>query len=128
MEFHSFIFIIIYGVLTLGVVAYLVYFLATQKKDHFNHKIPHNRKPKLIFKENKDYREEIIDESNPFQVLGVPNNATKNEVLKAYKRKLKMYHPDVVSHRGEEFKKIAGEKTILLQEAKEKILKNLKAA
>ena len=128
MDFYPLMFIIIYGVLTLSVLGALVYFLATRKKDHFNHKKPHNKKPQPLFKENKDYREEVINENDPFQVLGVPHNATKNEVLKAYKRKLKMYHPDIVSHRGEEFKKIAGEKTILLQEAKDKILSNLKAA
>ncbi|MBI2609237.1 MAG: DnaJ domain-containing protein [Deltaproteobacteria bacterium] len=128
MEFHPFMFIIIYGVLTLSVIAYLVYFLATRKKDYFNHGIPHNKKPIPKIKEDMGYREKMIDENDPFQVLGVPHKATKNEVLKAYKKKLKMYHPDIVSHRGEEFKKIAQEKTILLQEAKEKILKNLKAA
>ena len=52
---------------------------------------------------------------NPYEILGINKNATKDEIQKAYKDKAKQYHPDKVSHLGEELQKIANEKFLEIQ-------------
>ncbi len=51
------------------------------------------------------------------EILGVPDNATQVEIRKAYKEKIKQYHPDKVSHLGEEFSHLAYEKFLEIQKA-----------
>jgi len=40
-------------------------------------------------------------------VLGVPRDATQEEIKKAYRQLANKYHPDKVEHLGDEFKKLA---------------------
>ena len=51
------------------------------------------------------------------EVLGVPPDATWEEIQKAYKERIKQYHPDKVSHLGEEFSHLANEKFLEIQKA-----------
>ena len=48
--------------------------------------------------------------NNPYTVLGVPTNATKEEIKTAYRKLANKYHPDKVHHLGDEFKKLAEER------------------
>ncbi|HDM79106.1 MAG TPA: DUF1232 domain-containing protein [Deltaproteobacteria bacterium] len=50
------------------------------------------------------------ERKDPYEILGVSRNATINEIKKAYHQKASKYHPDKVSHLGEEFQKLAEEK------------------
>ena len=52
-------------------------------------------------------------------ILGVSANATLKEIQTAYKEKIKQYHPDKVSHLGEEFSDLANEKFLEIQRAYE---------
>lgn len=61
-----------------------------------------------------------------YEVLGVSEKATKTEIEKAYKEKMKSYHPDKFNSLDEDFIKLATEKSQELSQAKEKALKNLK--
>jgi molecular chaperone DnaJ len=47
--------------------------------------------------------------SNPYDILGVSNNASKDEVKSAYRKLAKQYHPDINKEPGaeEKFKKIS---------------------
>ncbi len=56
-----------------------------------------------------------------YQVLGVPENASDDEIKKAYRKKASEYHPDKVSYLGEDFKKIAEEKFRKVNEAYNRI-------
>ncbi len=47
---------------------------------------------------------------DPYEILGVDRGASMDEVKKAYHRKASKYHPDKVSHLGEEFRELAEEK------------------
>lgn len=44
---------------------------------------------------------------DPYEVLGLPGTATPEEIKHAYRELAKKYHPDKVSHLGEEFKRLA---------------------
>jgi DnaJ like chaperone protein len=42
-----------------------------------------------------------------WEVLGVPQIATRDEIARAYKRCISEYHPDKVAHLGEEIRAVA---------------------
>jgi DnaJ-domain-containing protein 1 len=52
-----------------------------------------------------------------WQVLGIPEGSTLDEVKVAYYTKVKQYHPDKVMGLGEEFQKLADDKTKEINEA-----------
>jgi hypothetical protein len=54
---------------------------------------------------------------NPYEVLGVDQGATPEEIKMAYRRLAGQYHPDKVSHLGEEFRILAERKFKEIQEA-----------
>ncbi len=54
---------------------------------------------------------------SPYEVLGISRTATWDEIHTAYKEGIKKYHPDKVSHLGEEFAGLANEKFIAIQDA-----------
>lgn len=45
--------------------------------------------------------------SDPYTVLGVTPNASKEEIKSAYRRLAGQYHPDKVLHLGKEFRELA---------------------
>lgn len=61
----------------------------------------------------------------PYEILGVRKDASKKDIQKAYKDAVKKYHPDKVSHLGEEFFILANEKFIEIQKAYNFLIKNL---
>jgi DnaJ like chaperone protein len=52
-----------------------------------------------------------------WQVLGIPEGSTLDEVKIAYYTKIKQCHPDKVMGLGEEFQKLADDKTKEINEA-----------
>ena len=52
-----------------------------------------------------------------YEVLGVDDSASWSDVQSAYKNKAKQYHPDKLSHLGEEFSTLANEKFLEIQQA-----------
>lgn len=59
----------------------------------------------------------------PHEVLGVAQNATKEQVLGAYKHWIKRYHPDRVQHLGPAYVKQANQRAEQLNEARIVLLK-----
>ncbi len=51
------------------------------------------------------------------ETLGVSVQASWKEIQLAYKEKIKQYHPDKLSHLGEEFSSLANEKFLEIQAA-----------
>lgn len=47
---------------------------------------------------------------NPYEILGIQPGADAETIKKAYHRMAAKYHPDKVSHLGEEFQQLAKEK------------------
>jgi DnaJ like chaperone protein len=54
---------------------------------------------------------------NPYEILGVPANATQEEIKSAYKRLAAKYHPDKVLHLGDEFRILAEKRFKEIQDA-----------
>ncbi len=63
------------------------------------------------------------DLDSAYQMLEITPSATDEEVKKAYKKMAVKYHPDKVSHLGEDVQKTANEKFRKINEAYEKIKK-----
>lgn len=59
----------------------------------------------------------------PYDILGVPPTASKKEIQAAYKAAIKKYHPDKLSHLGEEFSHLANEKFLEIQNAYDVLMK-----
>ncbi len=60
----------------------------------------------------------------PHDILGVRKTASWPEIQTAYKEKIKQYHPDKLSHLGDEFANLANEKFLEIQAAYEKLKEN----
>jgi len=65
----------------------------------------------------------VKDTESAYKILGITANATDEEVKTAYREMAKKYHPDKVSHLGEDVKKAAEEKFMKVNEAYETIKK-----
>jgi DnaJ like chaperone protein len=65
----------------------------------------------------------VPETDSAYKILEIERTANDEEVKKAYRRMAMKYHPDKVSHLGEEFRKTADEKFRKVNEAYEKIKK-----
>ncbi|HDO06750.1 MAG TPA: molecular chaperone DjiA [Bacteroidetes bacterium] len=65
----------------------------------------------------------VNDTESAYKILGITDSVTDEEVKLAYREMAKKYHPDKVSHLGEDVKKAAEEKFLKVNEAYEAIKK-----
>lgn len=56
-------------------------------------------------------------QNDPYEVLGIDRSASAEEIKTAYKRLAAQYHPDKVTHLGEEFRVLAEHKFKEIQKA-----------
>jgi hypothetical protein len=61
---------------------------------------------------------------DPYQILRITRGASKEEIKAAYFNLIKQYHPDKVSHLGQEFQKLADEKAQLMNRAYQILMAN----
>ena len=54
---------------------------------------------------------------DPWEVLELEPGASSEEIQAAYKAQLLKYHPDRVSHLGDEFQRLAHNKTLAIRQA-----------
>src|SRR5690554_1101409 len=54
-----------------------------------------------------------------YRIMGVSENASKDEIKKAYRRLVKLHHPDVFATKGKEHQEIAAKRFIEIQKAYE---------
>jgi DnaJ like chaperone protein len=58
-----------------------------------------------------------------YEILGIERNSTEDDIKKAYRQMALKYHPDKVTHLGEDVRKSAEEKFKKIQEAYETVKK-----
>ena len=64
-----------------------------------------------------------VDSDDPYAVLGVSPAASEDEIKSAYRNLVNKYHPDKVSHLGDEFKQLADKRFKEIQEAYQRVMK-----
>ncbi|KAL7534807.1 hypothetical protein ACHAXR_007259 [Thalassiosira sp. AJA248-18] len=69
----------------------------------------------------KDDYEWGFDVNDPYSVLGIPRNSSKEEVSKAFRREMLKHHPDLQSKASEKEKRKATERSKLISDAYRKI-------
>jgi preprotein translocase subunit Sec63 len=60
-----------------------------------------------------------VEGGDPWAVLGVPRGASREEITRAYRERLKEYHPDRVAQLGTELRDLAHRKTVEIRRAYE---------
>lgn len=65
----------------------------------------------------------VSTEKDPYNILGVGRGASINEIKKAYRNKLKKFHPDIVENLklGQEYREMFEDKTREIKNAYEKL-------
>jgi preprotein translocase subunit Sec63 len=61
---------------------------------------------------------------DPHTVLGLPRGAAPDEITRAYREQIKLYHPDRVADLGEDLRRVAHEKTLEIQRAYEALTRS----
>ena len=56
---------------------------------------------------------------DPYEILGVRRGASKEEITRAFRERMKQYHPDRVADLGKELRDVAHEKSVQIQRAYE---------
>lgn len=74
--------------------------------------------------QQQEARTEGETAKDPYEILGVSRKASKEEIKRAYRKQAQRYHPDHVSHLGEEFQALAKQKFQEIQKAYEILLRN----
>ena len=60
---------------------------------------------------------------NAYEILGLMPGASKKDIQNAYKAAIKKYHPDKLSHLGDEFAHLANKKFLEIQSAYDYLMK-----
>ena len=64
-----------------------------------------------------------MEKRDYYEILGVGKNADDKEIKKAYRKMANKYHPDKVSHLGDDFQKLAEDKFKAVNDAYQSIKK-----
>lgn len=67
--------------------------------------------------ESRSFEDEATTLKDPYSVLGIDKGASQEEIKMAYRQLANRYHPDKVSHMGDEFRELAERRFKEIQEA-----------
>jgi hypothetical protein len=115
----------------LGLVALLIYYLKTGRMPLFISKLGrwifgfgspgHGNSEGQSYSGYQDQNagSRQTGKKDPYSVLGLSPGASKQEIHDAYRRLAHKYHPDKVSHLGEDFQELARQRFLEIQQAYE---------
>lgn len=63
------------------------------------------------------------DSAEWFEVLGIPESSPREDIVAAYKRRIRQYHPDLVANMGRELRELAEYKSRQINAAYDLALK-----
>lgn len=102
-----------------------------KNQDRFKQNFSQNPKNFTENRQNKQAesnRQETVSSEKksktPYDILGIRPTASKKDIQAAYKEAIKKYHPDKLSHLGEEFSNLANKKFLEIQDAYDALMKN----
>lgn len=64
------------------------------------------------------------DGFDPYAVLGVRRGASREEISRAYREQMKLYHPDRVAGLGDELQQVAHRRSVEIQQAYESLIES----
>jgi DnaJ-class molecular chaperone len=101
--------------------AYCIDRFLRKRKSHFEEytKTDENRNQREM-----DLKEE--DEQDPYKILNIGRNATKDELTSAYRKLVKIYHPDRVAGLAPEYREIAERKMKIINAAYRRLKETIK--
>lgn len=114
------LFLLIYGVIAI-VLFLLLLFKLPRRKSQFR---SGDDTVSKIFSSlsAEDYLRWAEENFDPYQVLEIFPQANDRQIIEAFRKKMKQFHPDRVSHLSPEERKLALERSILVIRAKELLL------
>lgn len=80
------------------------------------------------FRRDRDFKglkNKQASKPNPYEVLGLSQNASRKDLHDAYKELMAQYHPDKVQHLGKELQEVARQKSLAINNAYQE-LSNIK--
>jgi DnaJ-class molecular chaperone len=96
------------------IIIILIFIFLAYKKDRFyfrNEKSNFTEWTKQEANKNpQGNKKKAEDEQDPYQILNIGRNATRDELISAYRKLVKMYHPDKVAGLAPEYRDIAERK------------------
>lgn len=87
-----------------------------------------NNKAGNEYGQNENYQQSGQNRSagarlDPYEILNISRGAGEEEIKKAYRELIAKYHPDKVSHLGEDLQKLAHEKIVQINNAYKELKK-----
>jgi hypothetical protein len=98
------------------IIGIIIYWIRYGKLPNFFFKKKGVAKPKK-FTTDKQQQNSFNTAKTPYEILGIRPNSSKKQIQSAYKEAIKKYHPDKLSHLGEEFSDLANAKFLAVQKA-----------
>tara|TARA_Y100000590_G_scaffold34037_1_gene37233 strand:+ start:1030 stop:1407 length:378 start_codon:yes stop_codon:yes gene_type:complete len=99
--------------------AFLIFKKSKGKKNQFKEGKQNNRSEEQKEKKQENKRNSSEKESYYAVVLGLKGEVNKEEIKRAYRKKMNEYHPDKVNKLGQKLKKLALEESQKINEAYE---------
>jgi DnaJ like chaperone protein len=101
----------------LAVLGLLWWYLSKYKKKRYRYEGPSQEREQP----SGGPHEQKPSQKNAYSVLGVGRDASPEEIKRAFRRLANKYHPDKVSHMGDEFRELAERRFKEIQEAYQKL-------